>query len=266
MKPGGPSCTIVVCTRNRPRELEACLDALTAQDYPRSDVLVIDNAPDAPVREICLRRSVAYEVEPIVGLSRARNRGARSATTDIVAYTDDDAIPERTWISELVAVFTNPVVAAAAGQVRYVGADRDWAQRPAKLIDLDTPGWFGIACFGGIGDGNNMAFRRSLFASGFGFDERLGRGAAIDGDEEHFAWATLIDRGHTVAYAPRAIVRHPFPPGAAERRALRVRDRRTLAAYVPFLWREFPSHRAKLIAYFLGSPRRIATRWARTGT
>ena len=41
-----PEISVVICTKDRPKELEGCLAALSAQRYPRYEVLVIDNASE----------------------------------------------------------------------------------------------------------------------------------------------------------------------------------------------------------------------------
>jgi glycosyltransferase involved in cell wall biosynthesis len=48
-----PSCSVVICTRNRPGELNECLKGVSRLLYPRFDVLVVDNAPTDPrTREV----------------------------------------------------------------------------------------------------------------------------------------------------------------------------------------------------------------------
>src|SRR5437016_5283605 len=93
------SCSVVVCTRNRPDHLNRCLEALSSVSYPRFDALVVDNAPaDSRAKEVAERWGARYVVEPIVGLSRARNLGARTCSSDIVAFTDDDAVVDPEWV------------------------------------------------------------------------------------------------------------------------------------------------------------------------
>jgi len=73
-----PSCSVLICTRNRPDELNRCLEGVSRLLHPRFDVLVVDNAPAGQrTREVSGRWGIRYIVEPVVGLSRARNRGAR---------------------------------------------------------------------------------------------------------------------------------------------------------------------------------------------
>ena len=70
---------------------------------------MVDNAPsDDRSREVAPRWGVRYVTEPVRGLSRARNRGARSCETEIVAYIDDDAVAEPDWLTMLVRDFEDP--------------------------------------------------------------------------------------------------------------------------------------------------------------
>lgn len=240
-----PTCSVVVCTRNRPEALDRCLRALAQLTYPRFEVLVVDNAPrDGGAQAIAQRWRAQYLVERIAGLSRARNAGARACRGEVVAFTDDDAIPDRAWLSQLAAAFSDANVAVVTGRtLPFVSADTAVAPEHTtdlgpELIRLDRSHshWFEVASFGGIGNGNNMAFRRRVFDGPWsGFDERLGRGAPLSSCEEHRAFAQLVDQGHTIVYAPNAIVRHPIPQMPAERRAEYLRSRADLAGYAAFL-------------------------------
>ena len=261
-----PDATVVICTRDRPAQLEACLNALAAQTYPWFEILVVDNGATGSVPELCRQRGIACIRESIPGLTRARNLGARAARTEIVAYIDDDAIAEPEWLDALAREFTDPRVAAAAGRTRYMKA---WGDQPMseveapgepgprsrRVFDRGAAGWFALACFGRIGDGNTMAFRRRLLIDAVRFDERLGRGRLIESGDEHVAFMSLISDGYRVIHAPEAVVRHPMPAEPGRRHAKRVRDLRASVAYILFLWIQFPGHRGQ-IARFLGAAAR----------
>lgn len=258
-----PHVTVIVCTRDRPSQLAACLEAVAHQDYPRFDILVVDNGSAEPVHEICRARGAACIVEPVAGLTKARNLGARAARGEIVAYIDDDAIAEPGWLAALAREFEDLAVAAVAGRTRYMKAHGDSLRmsdedapdevepRPHRAFDRTTRDWFTLACFGRIGDGNTMAFRRSVLTSSVRFDERLGRGRLVESGDEHVAFMSLISDGHRVMHAPEAVVRHPAPAEPALRRAKRLRDLRASLAYAVFLWCQFPGHRPD-VARFIG--------------
>jgi GT2 family glycosyltransferase len=256
-----PTCTVVICTRDRPEALDACLGAVAALTYPQFDVLVVDNAPrDGRTRAVAARRGTRYLVEPRPGLSRARNRGALASSSTVAAYLDDDAIPEPSWLDHLAAEFHDPRVMAVTGRIlpTDVRVDssrlRTWrtsldggAER--RVVDRDAELWFELANFGGVGDGGSMAVRREAFDLWPGFHERLGRGTLIGGGEEHHAFFSLIDRGYRVVYAPDARVHHPYPSTAAEFRRRHLRDLAATSAYMTLLLVEEPRYRARTLRY-----------------
>jgi len=270
MRVNEPTCTVVICTRDRPAELDRCLRAVRKIDYSSFEVLVVDNAPSkAPAREAA-ECSARYVIEPVKGLSRARNRGALESASDLIAYIDDDAIPEPQWLSSIAAAFEDPRVMAAAGRVipfepsqSSTGVPLPGMRegRPQRVVDLSDPYWFEIANFAGIGGGANMAFRRSAFAEWPGFDIRLGRGAVIDGGEEDYAFFSLIDRGFSVVYTPRAVVRHPVPDTLEEIRSAHLRALATISAYIIFLFFDQPRYRMRLLRYIAGGVVSVPRAW-----
>jgi glycosyltransferase involved in cell wall biosynthesis len=266
----GPRVTVIICTRDRPQPLEQCLGALRAQHYRDFDVLVVDNGTADSTAEICRAHGVSCIREAVPGLTRARNLGARAARGELVAYIDDDAIAEPQWLDALVAEFEDPRTAAVAGRTRYMKAageplvmsgdeaDGEVERRPHRRFDRAVDGWFALACFGGIGDGNTMMFRRELLTSVVRFDERIGRGRAIDSGDEHVAFMSLISDGFQVVHAPNAVVRHPVPSAVDRRQAKRFRDLRGSIAYLLFVWSQFPGHRGDIMRF-------VAARLARRG-
>lgn len=253
--------TVIICTRDRPTQLEACLNSLAAQYYQHFEILVVDNGTIDSTGEICRALGVPVIRERVPGLTRARNLGARAARGELVAYLDDDAVPEPHWLDALVREFDDQRVSAVAGRTRYmqavpgtlamtsVEALGEVAARPRRHFDNTTPYWFGTACCGGIGDGNTMMFRRSTLTSSVRFDERIGRGRLISGGDEHVAFMSVIADGGCVVHAPDAVVRHPVPAEPTSRMAKRIHDLQQSVAYLLFLFGEFPAHRVELVRF-----------------
>jgi hypothetical protein len=127
-------------------------------------------------------------------------------------------------------------------------------------VNRETPSWFEIASFGGLGFGGNMVFKRELFARGFRFSERLGLGARLDWGEEFYAFFSIIADGHAIAYVPPAVVRHDPAPTTSARRS---RLRRRSAAYLLMLWFEEKPFRRNVAAYALESLRHRRPPWRR---
>jgi O-antigen biosynthesis protein len=251
-----PTCTVVICTRDRPAELERCLRAVRQIEYPRFDVLVIDNAPiKAPAREAAERWDARYVVEPVRGVSRARNRGALESSSELVVYIDDDEAPERLWLAALIREFREPRIVAVTGRIlpfveqpnsiRFLDSGTD-----RHVLDTSVPEWFEITAFGGLAKTGNMAIRSSVFRDWPGFDVRLGRGTPLLAAEDNHAFLSLVDRGFSVVYTPEAVVRHSDPETITELRALHLQCLKQIGLYIGFLLDQ-PRYRGEVIRYVL---------------
>lgn len=217
----GPEVSVVICTRDRPEELERCLRSLPEQTLRPGEIVVVDNASrDGRTREVALAAGVTYVREDRPGLDFARNTGARAATGRIIAYTDDDVRLHPRWLERLVAAFDAPWIGAVTGLVlpaeleteaqlhfeRYWGFGRGFAPKdfgPAFWA-LDEhhvcPAW-------DIGAGASMAFRHEVFETAGFFDERLDVGqAGCSGDSEF--WHRALSKGFTCRYEPTAVAFH----------------------------------------------------------
>ncbi len=236
--PGRPSVTAIVCTLGREPRLVDTVRALLDQTYPDLRVLVVDNDPTSGATDglVAGLRDPRLTVlpAPARGLSRARNAGLAAADGDLVAFTDDDAVPDRTWIAALVGTFlagggrlgcvTGRVLAASRtsrweelferfGSFDKGSARKVWSLGPFAddLAQLGEPGPRGVLFpYGGgeFGSGNNMAFPRAVLAGLGGFDVTLGAGSPTRGGEDLDIFRTVLGAGWTVAYMPDAIVRH----------------------------------------------------------
>ncbi len=111
-----PRISVIVCTCNGAATLRQCLAAIARQTCPAHEVLVIDDGSidDTPVIA-CEFSLVRYIRQEHGGLSAARNRGAHEASGDILAYTDDDCIPNEDWLLRLSAAYDDPAWVAAGG-------------------------------------------------------------------------------------------------------------------------------------------------------
>jgi glycosyltransferase involved in cell wall biosynthesis len=271
-----PACSVVVCTRERPRLLERCLASLVRLDHPSYEIVVVDNTPgDRETERIATDAGARCIHEPRTGLSRARNQGARASSGDFVAYTDDDAVVEPGWLSGHAAAFADPLVMASTGPVLPLALDSTAARTYASAAPEDlgdsafrvtrqTPWWFEIASFGGLGLGGNLAVNRALFADGWRFRESLGLGTAVPGHEESYAFFTILRDGHAVAYRPDVVVRHPYPSTSRELRRRRTRMLRAASAFAMMLLVEEPEFRAATLRYVVDGVRGARHPWRRS--
>lgn len=215
------SASVVICTRDRPEELQRCLASLPQQSYAPREIIVVDNASrDQRTREVALAAGVIYLREDRAGLDIARNTGARRATSEIVAYTDDDVLLHTRWLERLVAAFDGPAIAAVTGLVLPAELateaqrhfETHWSFGRGYVRKDYTPQRFaahdhGVFPAWEIGAGASMAFRREVFERVGYFDERLDVGqAGCSGDSEF--WYGLLANGLGCRYEPSAVAFH----------------------------------------------------------
>jgi len=218
----GEGTSVVVCSRDRGAALAVCLASITRQRSPPGEIIVVDNSAQGSVQSICDRFSgVIYVHQPRPGLSTARNTGVRTATRDLIAFTDDDVEVHQGWLSEIARAFADSNVDAVTGLVLPASLDS-----PAQRCFEFDMGGFGSkfvptifeerffaetrpygAHVWTIGAGANMAFRRAAFEHAGLFDQRLGAGASGCSEDSEY-WYRLLALGGTCLYEPRAVVFH----------------------------------------------------------
>src|SRR5450759_1349913 len=100
--------SVIICTYNRANSLADTLLCLTKQSYETVnwELIVVDNNSNDNTKEIISEYSkklpnLIYKFEPQQGLSFARNLGIHSAHGAIIAFTDDDVLPEFDWLIQI---------------------------------------------------------------------------------------------------------------------------------------------------------------------
>lgn len=228
-----PFISVVVCTRNRPEKLRACLGYLDRQDYPRFEIVVVDNAPgtDAARIVVATRRAgpgrgtepipCRYVLERRGGLSWARNAGIRAAAGEVVAFLDDDEEPDRYWLAEIARGFGRADdIGCVSGMILPARIDtppQEWFEAAgghskgrgftAAIFAKDGP-QSPLYPAPPFGAGGNMAFRREVLDRIGGFDVAMGAGTPACGGEDTLALTLTLLSGFRIAYEPSAFVRH----------------------------------------------------------
>jgi O-antigen biosynthesis protein len=212
--------SIVVVSRGRPDALARCLTGLSQLLYPLFEIIVVaDPAGVAACGPWSGRIKIAPFDEP--NISAARNLGIAQAAGDVVAFIDDDAVPEPTWLAQLTAPFALPEVTAAGGRVLgRNGISAQWPDRDIRadatshILTLDPANPTLLTGQPGRGiktEGTNMAFRRAPLAAIGGFDPAYR--FYLDESDLNLRLAAT---GATTAVVPGAVVHHGF--AASDRR------------------------------------------------
>lgn len=189
--------TVVVPTRNRHLLLERLLTALSRQTYPHVEIIVVDDASTDGTAAVAEREGVrVVRQDTPAGSYAARNAGLQQARGEIIAFTDDDCIPQPGWVSALIQLFLATDVVGVQGVTLPVPGD---ITPFTHQIEQTRPGPPYRTC--------NIAYRRSIL-------ERLG------GFDDRFRWYADNILGYRAAeigkleFAPDAVVYHPPRPRA----------------------------------------------------
>jgi rhamnosyltransferase len=203
--------SIVLLTYNGMPLVEDCLRMIFRQVVDAQiEIVHIDSGSTDGTLDVA--RSYSLETSHISKRdfhhSRTRTRAAKLAHGNVVVYLTQDAVPESpSWLSNLVAPFTDPTVGAVYGRQiapQGVGPVRRCAitclypaQREVRQLSASQPLSLSMVRFSDA----NSAIRKPLITR-FRFDDR-----ALVG-EDHGICRDILIAGYKVVYEPDAAVIH----------------------------------------------------------
>lgn len=216
-----PSVSLIIVSRQRQTALRRVAASLRFQSYQNFEVIIVSDAPDGAVlADVPYAQNMLHLTYDEPNISAARNIGLAQAQGEIIAFCDDDAVPDPNWLTDLVAPFADPNVASAGGYVR--GRNGFSFQWKALLCDdmgedvplvVDGAAPFTVVAYDGARfaklQGTNCAFRRSCLIEIGGFDA----GFRFFLDETDVC-LRLAKAGHAAAFVPAAQVHHGFEESA----------------------------------------------------
>ncbi|MCG7392444.1 glycosyltransferase [Microvirga sp. ACRRW] len=220
--------SIAICTDGRVESLRTTLASLRQLDYRNFEVCVVYGPTPDGTREMLESWPDPLKVAacPLRNLSMSRNIAIELSAGDIVAFLDDDAIPEPEWLGQIVDAYADDKVGGVGGfvhhhdgvlyQWRYGTTDR--LGRADRKLDRATPEYnFPLSTNFPHLLGANSTFRRKALISIGGFDEEYDYFL----DETDLA-CRLIDEGWHIAQLDGAVVHHKYMPSAirTEKRVL----------------------------------------------
>ena len=213
----GATVAVVVPTYLRPDLLRGCLAGLARQERPADEVIVVRREDDLASAQVVAEAPLAVR-EVLVhepGVLAALHAGARSATSDVIAFTDDDAVPQPAWLATLLAHYADPAVGGVGGR-DHMHPTTDDPEHPATDVGRIGP-WGKAYGFHHVGvgapvqvdvlKGVNMSFRAGALA----LPARLrGKGAQVHNELATALWARA--QGWRLVYDPAAQVDHYMGP------------------------------------------------------
>ena len=200
---------VVVPTFNRPEFLDRCLAGLVAQAFDPSAyeiVIADDAASESTRRQVEEWRSRFLPTGPVIhyvpvrdlqGPAAARNAGWRFARGRVIAFTDDDCIPEPEWLAAGARAIREGATGVSGRIVVPLPEEPTDYERNAAGLEIAE--FVTANCF----------YLRSALEAVGGFDERFAMAWREDSD----LWLTFLEHGETLVSVEDAVVIHPVRPG-----------------------------------------------------
>jgi glycosyltransferase involved in cell wall biosynthesis len=193
--------SVVIPTYCRPQLLKRCLAALAIQDFDPDEfeLIVVTDGPDPetkklesfPMNKVRIR---FLQLPNKKGPAAARNLGWKKAEGKLIAFTDDDTIPDRQWLSGFWKAYNGSEYIAFTGRIKVPLRARptDYEKNTAGL---ETAAFVTANC---------CCSKAALQKVG-GFDERFTMAWREDSDLEF----KLIYSKVPILHVSGAIVVHP---------------------------------------------------------
>ncbi|MCO6431520.1 MAG: glycosyltransferase [Deltaproteobacteria bacterium] len=192
--------SVVIPTYKRIALLQRCLRAVQDQSYSASEIIIADDGCDSRVMLLVKssEQRVPLRYVPVPdskGPAAARNAGVKVATGDLVAFTDDDCVPDGDWLKAAAMEFLKSGIEAAWGRVcvPFAGIPTDYQRNESQLC---VAGFVTANCF----------CKRSVFWQVGGFDENYTAAWREDSD----LYLSLLKSGVRMKFLSAAMVNHPI--------------------------------------------------------
>lgn len=206
--------SVVISTYNRAAALRRTLEALRYQTHDDFEVVVVNGPSTDETAEMLAGFDDVRVVDcPVARLSVSRNLGIAATAGDVVAFVDDDGIPESSWLSDLDPAYEDGVGGAGGIVFSHTGVELQYRyavhgrtgnpdfrqQRPLdRFVKAGADPFLYV-------QGTNMSFRRSCLEEIGGFDE----GIEYNHDDVEVC-LQLIDRGYEIRAVDGAAVHHRY--------------------------------------------------------
>jgi cellulose synthase/poly-beta-1,6-N-acetylglucosamine synthase-like glycosyltransferase len=197
--PTSPLVSVIVAARNEEQQIRDLLEHLAAQDYPRFEIIVVDDRSTDGTGRILRHAGTRFPTLKIITVTdtsgdmpakkNALEQAIKASKGEILCFTDADCLPQVTWVRSLVRCFDEQTGLVAGYSPYQVEA----AEQPDSLFldfvrfeELRGAIWSAGSIRWGLGwlcTGRNLAYRRKVWDEVEGFEKIK---HSISGDDDLF--------------------------------------------------------------------------------
>ncbi len=201
-----PEISVVVATHNRSRRLERLLTGLRAQslDADRFEVVVVDDGSADDTADVLARAGAEWPAMTVItraraaGPATAREEGWRAATGGVIAFTDDDCVPDPRWLEQGLTAIGENSGTFVQGRTEPDPTELDEMGPFSRTIE--------VAALHPAFNTCNIFYPRALLEQVGGFDDEAFDGAP-GGEDCDLAWRAIATGARPV-FEPDALVHH----------------------------------------------------------
>lgn len=197
--------SFIICTLNRPNELEQAVRSILKQSYDNFEIIIVDQSLEKNEYIGLLDRRIRYFHSENKGLSRNRNIGISYAKGDYVCIMDDDAtytVDSLKSIDEIIektgSEMVGGIIMDPDNKLHYVaGSDK---QKEGYITQNEV-----FSCCSSAA----LVILREL-ALRIKFDEQLGAGTRWGSGEEIDFILRALYENNKFYFSPNFVVFHPY--------------------------------------------------------
>lgn len=166
-----PLVTAVIPVYNGERFLREAIDSVLSQDYPKLELLVIDDGSTDGSADVIQSYGdrIRYQYQPNAGLSAAQNAGVAGASGAFIAYLDCDDL----WVPGKISAQMNVFQEETATDMVFGHVEQFFSAEIADSAEVDAPGVMAGYSTGTMLARSSVFQRVGLFSSEFRVGEFL---------------------------------------------------------------------------------------------
>ena len=192
--------SVIIPTANAEDFISESIKSFLKQDIKEKyELIVVDSSTDR-TSEILSKYPLKVIRQKKLGPAAARNLGVKKSKGDIVVFVDADCMAPKTWLRELIKPFSDKNIAAVAGAYKIWNKDSPIARFLQYEIEQRYERMKDAANIDFVGS-YNCAYRKKVFKSFGGFDEKM-----IQGEDPDLSFR--ISEKNRITFQPVAYVYH----------------------------------------------------------